>query len=52
MAQRGTLDTFKHDDLPLNDVIVKGIKLINEDLTRDDLLQRCLGANTQNNNES
>ena len=39
----GTLDSFEHDDLLLNDAVVKRI---NEDLTRDDLLQRCLGTKT------
>lgn len=47
----GTLSDFKHPP-PLDDDIQQVLKSIYEDLTADDLLKRCLGNNTQNNNES
>ncbi|KYN15554.1 hypothetical protein ALC57_12224 [Trachymyrmex cornetzi] len=47
----GTLENFKHPPA-LNNEIQPLLHGIYEDLTSDDLLQRCLGANTQNNNES
>ncbi|GIX67293.1 uncharacterized protein CDAR_483411 [Caerostris darwini] len=46
----GTLETFEHP--PALDKEAQAIlKPIDEDLTADDLLKRCLGSNTQNNNE-
>lgn len=48
----GTLDTFTHDKPPLNDTVVNVIRPIYEELTSDNLLTRCLGSFTQNNNES
>ncbi|XP_032681250.1 uncharacterized protein LOC116848839 [Odontomachus brunneus] len=48
----GTLNTFTHDKIPLNDEVLNVIRPIYEDLTTDDLLQRCLGSFTQHNNES
>lgn len=46
----GTLDSFAHDP-PLSDAVLGVIRPIYEDLTSNDLLERCLGALTQNNNE-
>ncbi|XP_039303732.1 uncharacterized protein LOC120357462 [Solenopsis invicta] len=48
----GTLSTFTHDKAPLNDEVLNVIRPIYEDLSNDTLLERCLGAYTQNNNES
>ena len=48
----GTLATFKHDRVPLAPSVVKLITPIYESLSSDTLLERCLGAHTQNNNES
>lgn len=48
----GELHDFHHDKPPLTAETQKVIKSIYEDLTQDDLLIRCLGAETQNNNES
>lgn len=36
----------------VEEAVSQAIKPIYEDLTRDDLLERCLGAFNQNNNES
>ncbi|CAK9816622.1 hypothetical protein ANTQUA_LOCUS9034 [Anthophora quadrimaculata] len=43
---------FHHDQAPLSEEVQNVIKPIYEDLSREDLLTRCLGAETQNNNES
>ncbi|XP_077287143.1 uncharacterized protein LOC143911918 [Arctopsyche grandis] len=43
---------FKHDYVPLDPKVQNALKPIFEDLSRRDLLERCLGNNTQNNNES
>lgn len=48
----GLLENFKHDRIPLDPRVQEVIKPIFEDLSRDDLLKRCLGAETQNSNES
>ncbi|XP_050526570.1 uncharacterized protein LOC126897202 [Daktulosphaira vitifoliae] len=48
----GMLSKFKHDYLPLDPEVEKGLKPIYEDLSRHELLDRCKGSNTQNNNES
>ncbi|GIY08120.1 uncharacterized protein CDAR_429331 [Caerostris darwini] len=48
---KGTLETFEHPSA-LDDEAQEILKPIYEDLTADDLLERCLGSNTQNNNES
>lgn len=48
----GQLSTFKHTKPPLSDEVLKVIKPIYEDLTADNLLERCVGCFTQNNNES
>ncbi|XP_011864345.1 PREDICTED: uncharacterized protein LOC105560124 [Vollenhovia emeryi] len=46
-----TLRSYKHEAaLPTN--VAKAIKPIYADLSRDDLLERCLGAFNQNSNES
>jgi len=37
---------------PLHEDVQKHIRPIYEDLSRDDLLERCLGGHTQNANES
>lgn len=47
----GKLDVYKHD-APLTPAVQNVIKPVYEDLSKPDLLQRCLGGNTQNNNES
>lgn len=46
-----SLDTFHHKPL-LSKEVFKAIKPINEELSRDELLNRCLGGYTQNSNES
>ncbi|XP_032679521.1 uncharacterized protein LOC116847973 [Odontomachus brunneus] len=46
-----TVKNFTHDP-PLTETIQKMIKKIYEDLSKNDLLERCLDGNTQNNNES
>uniref|UniRef100_A0A6P7GQQ4 Uncharacterized protein LOC114345625 n=1 Tax=Diabrotica virgifera virgifera TaxID=50390 RepID=A0A6P7GQQ4_DIAVI len=48
----GVSAQFVHDKYPLSEKVQEVIKPIYEDLSRDDLLIRCLGAETQNNNES
>ncbi|XP_033355633.1 uncharacterized protein LOC117236621 [Bombus vosnesenskii] len=48
----GTIDEFDHESPPLNDDVLKVIKPIYESLSTDTLLGRCLGSETQNNNES
>jgi len=47
----GKQEEYKHPPA-LDDDIQPALKSIYEDLTTDDLLWRCLGANTKNNNES
>lgn len=46
-----TLGSYTHKPV-LNDDVYKAIKPIYEELSSDDLLTRCLGGFTQNNNES
>ncbi|GIY39348.1 uncharacterized protein CDAR_209531 [Caerostris darwini] len=48
----GTIDEFDHKNPPLNDKVLEVIKPIYESLLADSLLERCLGSETQNNNES
>lgn len=48
----GTLNSYTHEQAPLNDKILQLLKPIYEILSDDQLLERCLGAETQNNNES
>ena len=47
----GTLESFIHKP-PLNEKVLEVLKPIYEDLSADHLLQKCLGAETQNSNES
>ncbi|XP_076673163.1 uncharacterized protein LOC143371637 [Andrena cerasifolii] len=47
----GTLKQFNHEP-PLHEDVAKEIKSIYEDLSSKELLERCLGGETQNNNES
>jgi len=47
----GTLAPFKHPP-PLDDDVQEVLRPIYEELTTNELLERCLGNNTQNNNES
>ncbi|XP_070528568.1 uncharacterized protein [Cardiocondyla obscurior] len=44
-----TLENFHHDNPPLGDNVLEIIKPIYEELSSDELLERCLGAETQNN---
>ncbi|XP_066590769.1 uncharacterized protein [Prorops nasuta] len=48
----GITDEFQHEKKPLSKEVQKIIRPIYEDLSKEDLLIRCLGAETQNNNES
>lgn len=48
----GSLSTFRHEKSPLSAEVLQVLKLIYEDLSSDSLLERCLGGETQNNNES
>jgi len=43
---------FKHDYLPLDNDVTKALEPIYTDLSSRELLERCKGGNTQNNNES
>lgn len=47
----GALDLFSHKP-PLPQEVFNAVKPIYEELSRDELLSRCLGGYTQNNNES
>jgi len=47
-----TLSSFKHDYDPLPSDISSAIKPIYEELSKEELLERCVGGFTQNNNES
>lgn len=47
----GSLKSYRHGP-PLCDQVLMAIKPINENLSSKNLLKRCLGAETQNNNES
>jgi len=47
----GSLDDFYHK-APLPKEVFKAIKPIYEELSQDELLNRCLGDYTQNSNES
>jgi len=50
-AANGELNQFRHDKPPLTPVQA-AIRPIYEELSKDELLHRCLGSETQNNNES
>lgn len=45
------MDSFEHPP-PLDPTVAKHILPIYEDLSKEELLQRCLGSHTQNSNES
>ncbi|OWR50850.1 hypothetical protein KGM_202497 [Danaus plexippus plexippus] len=47
-----TLAAFKHPPRVIDEHVEKHIRPIYEDLSKDDLLTRCLGGHTQNANES
>ena len=47
-----TLSLYKHDYDPLPSEVSSAIKPIYEDLSKEELLERCVGGFTQNNNES
>jgi len=47
----GTLSTYEHKN-PMHKDVFDAVKPIYEELSSDDLLSRCLGGYTQNNNES
>ena len=51
-AASNRLVTFKHSYSALPTDVLEGIKPIYEDLSKDALLERCIGGFTQNNNES
>ncbi|XP_044592130.1 uncharacterized protein LOC123270228 [Cotesia glomerata] len=46
------VENFNHDYTPLPQDVIEAIKPIYEDLSKDELLERCLGGFTQNANES
>lgn len=46
------VDNFKHKYTPLPEDVIQAIKPIYEDLSKDELLERCLGGFTRNANES
>lgn len=46
------VENFIHNYTPLPEDVLQAIKLIYEDLSKDELLERCLGGFTQNANES
>lgn len=46
------LDDYTHDYTALPEVVLTAIKPIYNDLSDDNLLERCIGGFTQNNNES
>lgn len=47
----GTLDVYKHKN-PLSLIVQDAIRSIYEDLSSDELLERCEGGFTQNTNKS
>ncbi|XP_066599941.1 uncharacterized protein [Prorops nasuta] len=49
---KGELSQFRHNKPPLAPQVQAVVKPVYEDLSRTDLLTRCVGAETQNNNES
>jgi len=51
-AAANAVQSFKHSYFTLPDDVIEAIKPIYEDLSKDSLLQRCVGGFTQNNNES
>lgn len=51
-AAADALDSFKHTYSALPENVLNAIKPIYEDLSKDALLERCVGSFTQSNNES
>ena len=51
-AAKNELKSFKHSYTPLPSEVLNTIKPIYEDLSKYELLERCIGGFTQNNNES
>ncbi|XP_043257791.1 uncharacterized protein LOC122400403 [Colletes gigas] len=51
-AQGLDMSIFQHNYRPLDPQVEEALKPIYTDLSRRDLLDRCKGRNTQNNNES
>lgn len=51
-VHEGSSEEFDHEKPPLCDDVLKIINPIYESLSSEDLLVRCLGSETQNNNES
>lgn len=51
-AQGQNMQKFKHDYFPIDPKVQEILKPIYVDLSRRELLDRCKGNNTQNNNES
>lgn len=51
-AADNTLESFVHKHPPLDEKVLTVIEPIYTSLSSDDLLHRCLGSETQNNNES
>ncbi|XP_044579109.1 uncharacterized protein LOC123261528 [Cotesia glomerata] len=51
-SAENTLEEFVHEHPPLYEKVLKVIEPIYTSLSSDDLLHRCLGSETQNNNES
>ena len=51
-AEGMDVSKFKHDYLPLDEDVTKALEPIYTDLSSRELLERCKGGDTQNNNES
>ncbi|XP_044313131.1 uncharacterized protein LOC123037265 [Drosophila rhopaloa] len=51
-AAANELSSFKHDYQTFTEDVAKALHLIYTDLSKKELLERCLGGFTQNNNES
>ncbi|XP_076545772.1 uncharacterized protein LOC143305567 [Osmia lignaria lignaria] len=51
-VSEGILQDFVHENPPLSEKVLELIKPIYENLSSENLLTRCLGSETQNNNES
>lgn len=51
-SAEGKLDSYELDYNPLPQDVLNAIKPVYEDLSKDTLLNRCVGGFTQNNNES
>lgn len=51
-SSMNTLSSYKHDYDSLTSEVSSAIRPIYEDLSKEELLERCVGGFTQNNNES